>query len=68
VIAPFGDSPWLNGFEPKDIAPLIFVASKRRKCIVAHALHNNEWVCRIKMDATLAVPHIHDSLEVEEQS
>ena len=27
AIAPFWDSPWLNGKKPKDIAPLIYLAS-----------------------------------------
>jgi hypothetical protein len=40
-IAPFGDSPWLNGRMPKDIAPLIFVASTRKKWSVKQTLHNN---------------------------
>ena len=30
-IAPFLDSPWLNGRKPMDIAPLIFKASTRKK-------------------------------------
>jgi hypothetical protein len=47
---------------PLGLIEVALVASKRRKCTVAHALHNNEWVCRIKIDATLVVPHIHDSL------
>jgi hypothetical protein len=40
-IAPFWESRWLNGEKPKDIASLIFEASKMKNCTVAQALHNN---------------------------
>jgi hypothetical protein len=28
---PFWEAPWLNGLDPKDIAPPIFMSSKRKK-------------------------------------
>jgi hypothetical protein len=31
-IAPFWDLSWLGGEKPKDIAPLIYEASKKKKC------------------------------------
>jgi hypothetical protein len=37
-IAPFWDSPWLEGKRPKDIAPLIYEVSKKKRCTVAQAL------------------------------
>jgi hypothetical protein len=46
-IAPFWDSPWLEGEKPKDIAPLIYEAFKEKKCTVAQALHNKGWVTNI---------------------
>jgi hypothetical protein len=61
-IAPFWDLPCLKGEKPKNIAPLIFEASKKKKCIIAQALHNNGWVSNIKMDTNLTVPHIHEYL------
>jgi hypothetical protein len=65
-IAPFWDSPWLEGEKPKDIAPLppIYEAFKKKKCTVAQALHNKGWVTNIKMDANLTVPHIHEYLRL----
>ena len=35
---PFWDSPWLLGRKPKDIAPLIFQASKRKRLTLRQAL------------------------------
>jgi hypothetical protein len=63
-IAPFWDSPWLEGDKPKDIAPLIFEISKKKKSTVAQALHCNSWIKSIKMDANLTVHHIHDYLRL----
>jgi hypothetical protein len=37
-IAPFWMLPWLNGEKPKDIAPLIFEALRKKNCNVAQAL------------------------------
>jgi hypothetical protein len=48
-IAPFWDSSWLNGKKPKDIAPLIYEASTRKKWKVKHALTNNAWIAKIKI-------------------
>ena len=56
--ASFWDSPWLNGKSLKDIAPLIFDASTRKNWKVKQALHNNSWISKIKMDASLTIPHI----------
>jgi hypothetical protein len=40
-IAPFWHSPWLNGKKPKDIAPLIYEASTRKKWSVKQATLDN---------------------------
>jgi hypothetical protein len=40
----FWEASWINGMRPKDIAPLIFDLSKRKKCTVAKALEDNFWV------------------------
>lgn len=42
--APFWGSPWLNGCKPKDIAPLIFEASKRKIWKVKEALFDDSWI------------------------
>jgi hypothetical protein len=63
-IAPFWDSPWLEGEKPKDIAPLIYKASNKKRCTVAQALHDRGWVSNIRMDANLTVHHIHEYLRL----
>ena len=45
---PFWDSPWLLGRKPKDIAPLIYKASKRKNWKVREALSHNAWILKIK--------------------
>jgi hypothetical protein len=63
-IAPFWESPWLNGRKPKDIAPLIFDISSRKKWSVKQALQNNAWISKIKMDANLTTQHIREYIEL----
>jgi hypothetical protein len=63
-IAPFWDSPWLGGEKPKDIAPLIYEASNKKRCTVAQALHDRGWVSNIRMDANLTVHHVHEYLRL----
>ena len=63
-IAPFWESPWLNGKKPKDIAPLIYEASTRKRCTVKQALNNSAWISKIKMDVILTIPHIHEYIKL----
>jgi hypothetical protein len=63
-IAPFWHSPWLNGKKPKDIAPLIYEASTRKKWSVKQATLDNAWVSKIRMDETLTIPHLHQYLQL----
>jgi hypothetical protein len=56
--ASFWDASWLQGLAPKDIAPLIFDLSKKRKCSVKKALENDFWVSQINMQTGLSVEHI----------
>jgi hypothetical protein len=63
-IAPFWDSPWLEGKRPKDIAPLIYEVSKKKRCTVAQALVSKSWILNIKMDANLTVPHIREYIRL----
>jgi hypothetical protein len=58
-IASFWDSPWLNGSKHKDIAPLIYEASTRKKWKFHQALLANAWVRKIRMDINLTVQHIY---------
>jgi hypothetical protein len=48
-IAPFWDSPWLEGKRPKDIAPLIYEVSKKKRCTVAQALVSKSCILNIKI-------------------
>jgi hypothetical protein len=63
-IAIFWDLPWLEGEKPKDIAPLIFEISKKKRCTMAQALHCKSWVTNIKMDANLTVQPILEYLRL----
>ena len=55
---PFWDSPWLLGRSPKDIAPLIFKASKRKSWKVREALKHNAWILKIKTPTNVTAEHI----------
>ena len=57
---PFWDSPWLLGRKPKDIAPLIFQASKRKRSTLRQALRGNAWMTHIKHDTIVSVAHIRE--------
>ena len=59
-IAPFWDSPWLNGRRPRDISPLIFEASSRKIWNVKQAMHHNAWISKIRMDTNLTIPHLYE--------
>jgi hypothetical protein len=63
-IAPFSDSPWLNGRNPKNIAPLVFETSNRKKRKVKQAMHDNAWISKIKMDLNLTIPHIQQYIQL----
>ena len=52
--ASFWSSSWLNGTPPKDLAPLIFKASKRMNWTVQDALADNNWITDIAVDAFTA--------------
>ncbi|KAK1610430.1 hypothetical protein QYE76_034103 [Lolium multiflorum] len=49
--ASFWSSSWLNGTPPKDLAPLIYVASKRKNRTVRDALEGHNWVADISVEA-----------------
>ena len=52
--ASFWSSSWLHGAPPKDLAPLIFKASKRKNRMVQDALADNNWILDIAVDAFTA--------------
>jgi hypothetical protein len=63
-LAFFWDSPWLHGVEPKDVAHLIYATSTRKKCTVKQAMTNNASISKIKIDANLTIPHIHEYIRL----
>jgi hypothetical protein len=56
--ASFWEDSWLEGVRPRDVAPLIFGLSKKRKCTVSKALENDFWVSQINIQDGLHVDHI----------
>lgn len=64
MIASFWDSPWLNDTKPKDIAPLIYEASTRKRWKVNQALTDHAWVKQIKMDTNLTIQHLHEYIRL----
>ena len=61
---PFWEAPWLRGKKPKDIAPLIFAASKRKKWVVRDALRDNAWVRQINPSINLTTNHIVEFVDL----
>ena len=57
---PFWDSPWLLGRKPKDIAPLIFGASKKKNWKVHETLKGNAWILKIKIDTPVTAAIVHE--------
>ena len=55
---PFWEAPWLGGKRPKDIAPLIFAACKRKKWCMREAMRDKAWVHKINPSTDLTVGHI----------
>ena len=40
----FRRAGWIHGRRPKDIAPLLFAKTKKKKRSIADALFNNNWI------------------------
>jgi hypothetical protein len=57
VKASFWSSSWLHGTPPKDLALLIFKASRRKNRTVQEALADHNWVSDIVVD-TFSVEHL----------
>ena len=55
----FWDAPWVNGLKPRNIAPLIFKISSRKKWCIHDALLNNAWFHKIKMNEEFSIQHLH---------
>jgi hypothetical protein len=60
----FWCAPWLHGRAPIDVAPLIYEASKRKKCTVAQALAGSAWVRNITLATPLSPDFISQFVEL----
>jgi hypothetical protein len=61
---PFWHAPWLQGKDPKDIAPKIYKICKRKKWKVAQALHNDEWIRKLADGATISMEHLSQFVQL----
>jgi hypothetical protein len=61
--ASFWSSSWLNGAPPKDVAPLIFLASKRKNQTVRDTLDGQNWVADIAVE-TFTVEHMEQYIRL----
>jgi hypothetical protein len=53
----FWEAAWINGRRPKDIAPLIFDVSERKKITIHKALEENSWVSQVNTRVGLTLDH-----------
>jgi hypothetical protein len=56
--ASFWHSGWLQGRRPKDIAPLLYAKSARKKRTVAQALHDTNWIQDFNFRSGMTTTHI----------
>jgi hypothetical protein len=63
--ASFWSSSWLHGAPPKDLAPRVFKASKRKNRTVHDALTDNNWITDIAVDA-FTVDHMEQYVRLWE--
>lgn len=55
--APFWHAPWLDGCKPKNIDPLIFACSYKKKSHVKEALTDASWVASVWLDENFTTEH-----------
>jgi hypothetical protein len=58
--ASFWHSSWLQGNRPKDIAPLLFAKSRKKKRNMASALHENTWIRDLQHLTGLTPAHLRE--------
>jgi hypothetical protein len=54
----FWNSAWLAGQRPKDLAPLLFAKTRRKKHIVAEALQGSSWIRDLKIREGFTTAHL----------
>ena len=65
--ASFWESPWLEGFRPKDIAPKIFEISRKKGASVATTLRDGHWINQIDYHNDLTLEHLQQLLALWEK-
>jgi hypothetical protein len=51
-------SGWVQGRRPKDIAPLLFDKTRKKKRFVADALHDNNWIRDLNLRVGFTMAHL----------
>jgi hypothetical protein len=54
----FWNSAWLAGQRPKDLAPLLFAKTRRKKRTVAEALQGGSWIGDLKLREGFTTAHL----------
>lgn len=65
--ASFWESPWLEGFRPKDIAPKIFEISRKKGASVATTLRDGHWINQTDYHNGLTLEHLQQFLALWEK-
>jgi hypothetical protein len=60
----FWEAPWLDGSKPKDIAPLIYVESKRKKLTVNKATTHDAWITMIHIAGDFTITHMEQFVDI----
>lgn len=56
---PFWHAPWVQDRKPKDIAPLIYEASSRKRWKLREAINDDDaWVRKIKVNTNFNFEHL----------
>jgi hypothetical protein len=56
--ASFWNSGWLQGSRPKDVAPLLFTQTRKKKQSVASTIHNDNRIQDINLHAGFTTEHL----------
>ena len=60
----FWETSWVGGAKPLDIAPLIFLASKRKNWCVANALQGDACIAKNSLDENFTLGQVEQFIEL----
>jgi hypothetical protein len=60
----FWHSSWLHGRRPKDLAPLLFAKSRKKRRSVAMAFQNNNWIRDLEPRNDFTVAHLTEFVDL----